>query len=356
MPTHELGAACDDEEDEAEREEEEPQDAPGDRWPAPRRAAVPVPVALGQLVSDDAEHGSEHGGDRRLGRCQLHLSLRDPVVHFRRPVTGRTIASYPLVEVPATAGRAHGRGPEHPEQQCGGGGFRSWATSRPRFADVVPTEPPAASHTGCRPPRAPARSSVRTGWQMAIPPARGSSTRRHVGPPVSRRNSAHADASTRIIGRGSSAALRGRCSCVPCTNDAPPPHRFRGRHRTSWGPCVSASARTFGSGAACPRSTDPRSVGPAWITAPGMGPTRPSRVGSSHACGDGGSRTLTGGGLSALPLPIGLRPRSTAARDAALRRTRGPYRDAVDAPRPPQVGPIAGPPAGGICGPPAGRR
>ena len=26
-------------------------------------------------------------------------------------------------------------------------------------------------------------------------------------------------------------------------------------------------------------------------------------------CGDGGSRTLTGGGLSALPLPIGLRPR-----------------------------------------------
>jgi hypothetical protein len=117
LPAHELDAACDDEEDEAEREEEEPQDAPGDRWPAPRRAAVPVPVAFGQLVSDDAEHGGEHGGDRRLGRCQLHLSLRDRVVHFRRLVTGRTIASRPSSEALPTAGRAHGRGPEHPERQ-----------------------------------------------------------------------------------------------------------------------------------------------------------------------------------------------------------------------------------------------
>ncbi len=209
--------------------------------------------------------------------------------------------------------------------------MRPWVTSRPRFPIAFPTAPPVTSHGVCRSLSAPAGTSIRTGWQMAIPSAGSSSTGRHVGLPASRRNSANADASTRIIRRSSCGARRGRCPCVPYTNDAPPPRRFRWRCRRSCEPSVSVSA-----GPPAPTPPPP-------VHRPGVdrgrerAPTRPSHVGPSHARGDGGSRTLTGGGLSALPLPIGLRPRSTAAREAAHRRTRGPYRDAVDAPRPPQV-------------------
>jgi|HubBroStandDraft_4_1064222.scaffolds.fasta_scaffold62902_3 hypothetical protein len=43
----------------------------------------------------------------------------------------------------------------------------------------------------------------------------------------------------------------------------------------------------------------------------GQGPDA-TQMGPGPVGGDGGIRTHTGDGLSALPLPIGLRPRSTA--------------------------------------------